>query len=174
MSECNRVAVIGVRCWKWVLFGILEDAFFPPGLRGNDTSVISNYFGMIVSCSVGYMDRAAFCICWVIGICLGGRYICFILVNVLFPRGEALISFVFFLFLLRDLRQCDQCVFMYGYGTSTVVVCFFAIYGRYSDSINMIARTILLANGAGYIMLQGWPGGRSMYHAKQISSVGAS
>lgn len=81
-----------------MLFGILEDAFFPPGLRGNDTSVISNYFGMIVSCSVGYMDRVAFCICWVIGICLGGRYICFILVNVLFPRGEALISFVFFCF----------------------------------------------------------------------------
>lgn len=100
--------------------------FFSPGLRGNDPSVISNYFGMIVSCSVGYMDRAAFCICWVIGICLGGRYICFILVNVLFPLGR-LDFFCFFCFysvLLRDLRQCDQCVFMYGYGTSTVVVCF--------------------------------------------------
>lgn len=82
-----------------MLFGILEDAFFPPGLRGNDPSVISNYFGMIVSCSVGYMDRAAFCICWVIGICLGGRYICFILVNVLFPRGR-LDFFCFFVFIL--------------------------------------------------------------------------
>lgn len=60
---------------------------------------------------------------------------------------------------------------MYGYGTSTVVVCFFAIYGQYPDSINMIARTILLSNGAGYIMLQGWSGGDQC--TTQILSVPA-
>lgn len=55
---------------------------------------------------------------------MAGIFVLFLL-TFFFLEGLNFFCFFVCFFLLRDLRQCDQCVFMYGYGTSTVVVCFF-------------------------------------------------